>query len=347
MNRGKIIEKYFEFWRKVWNFKGNIKIHKVDFDKSWWGLFFKQKVIFAIVFITQVIDNIFWVFLPFLISFAFVESDLNFFVWVVGLRFLMNVVIFLVTYLQVILETSLIYSIYYRSIEKVLIVDPIYQTQKSTGEVVAKIDRGSDAIEGVLDILLYRITPVTIGILTASITFFQYDFILGMIAILMMILIIASSVIVNFIDAKVFNQMQIDFEDAQKQTGTESIYQAHYIRSVFAVKEQLGSLLQKTNNLMERNAVAWQTSEFNFLIPLFLYNLSILILGIQIFSLIESDGVDPIIGLGLISTYFAGTTSILNVGNTLRNFLKRNNELKDLFKFMREYGHQTYPVLEK
>jgi len=48
----------------------------------------------------------------------------------------------------------------------------------------------------------------------------------------------------------------------------------------------------------------------------------------------------------LLLAYFNGSSQILRLGDLIRNIIQIISRQEDLFDFIRQFGVQTYPVLE-
>jgi hypothetical protein len=66
-----------------------------------------------------------------------------------------------------------------------------------------------------------------------------------------------------------------------------------------------------------------------------------------IFAKMNDGNLDAASGISLISTFFLGTYNILNSGQLAERLSRSIISIQDLFKFIRKYGKQTYPVLEE
>jgi hypothetical protein len=65
------------------------------------------------------------------------------------------------------------------------------------------------------------------------------------------------------------------------------------------------------------------------------------------FNLVDSGEVSLVIGSSLILTYLRGSNSIIRAGRTTQRLYDSWSKIQDLYTFIRGFGKQSYPVLEK
>jgi hypothetical protein len=77
-----------------------------------------------------------------------------------------------------------------------------------------------------------------------------------------------------------------------------------------------------------------------------LYIISTLSIAIVIFYQVSGGSLDQYLGITLIITYINGSSQILRLGRTINDFVEKVTGVIDTFEFIRNFGVQSYPVLE-
>ena len=62
--------------------------------------------------------------------------------------------------------------------------------------------------------------------------------------------------------------------------------------------------------------------------------------------MINKSEISPILALSIASLYLGLVGNIRRLGNDIQRIIETSSDLVDTFKFIREYGVRSYPVLE-
>lgn len=74
---------------------------------------------------------------------------------------------------------------------------------------------------------------------------------------------------------------------------------------------------------------------------------SVVWMVIVMIELISQNKIDSTLAIALLLTYMAGTRQITRVGQTVANFSEGVEDMNDLWDYIRTFGKQTYPVIDK
>jgi ABC-type multidrug transport system fused ATPase/permease subunit len=346
-SRPKPIEKYYCFLQKTFNFKARVKVYEVNFNNPPWKLILRQRIRFCFVFFAEAINNILVSAIPIIIGWIFATQNYNFFYYLcAGLIFsyLLNIFIF---YHYCILITSLSQSIFLSATKFFLVVDPVFHNTRSSGQIIAKINRGTDSFESVFDTILFDFMGTILGILTVSISIISLDLKAGIIALVFIVLISTIATLSNLARTSITSKKLIEADDSFKATALETIQQVNYIRSGFASEEQINKLQSLTALNQSSIATHRYTGMFTNTLIRIIFGMSFIVFGYQILVLINQSTLNPAFGLAILTAYINVSNRAIMFGRIFERFSDRLINVKDLFNFIKNYGQQSFPVLIK
>lgn len=338
---------FYNFTIKLFRVSDGLKIYPIDFSKPWWHIFKHQKLVFAVVILSEIIQSIYETLLPFIFGKAISDKNPQIIVW--------NLIFFLILELfnrVVVRYFSVFYncigvSIKYQSYKYFLTVDPIFHSTKSSGQIISKIENTTTTIGSFLNSMVGSFVPIIIGFATVAITMFSVDLKLGLVALGFYILILIINVCLSYLTTDAFNQPTIKLRDKLQAIMTENIFQNWFIRSTFATSEQVK---KNKENILKAHSVfstSWISYGLTTTLSRYLYAISTAILGFMIIQKIQAKELDTILATALIITYLGGSRAIIQLGDIVQQIAENNNKLNDLYKFIAGFGKQTYPVLEE
>lgn len=338
-------EKYYSFWLWLGHLKNKARIQKIDFLHSWTSILRTQKKYFIIALACEMVIQTFYTLYPFFIGLILEHQNYTYFLYLIGTWLGIICIEYISVYYSALLEVECINSIQYNAFEFFLTVDPLYHTMKSSGKLFAKIERCARSYEDFLDIILWDILPVIIGITTVIITFLITDLKLGLVALVLLLIIAFINITLNLFTSATFERRLIDADDAVKMLSVESLTQVQLIRSSFATNEIAAQGKEVNNEMMYKEGTAWLAFAASISVSRLAYLISVLVLGSLIFSLIQTGYLSILAGTTLLLTYINGTYEIIQIGRRLRKLIKAITRIDDLFVFIRQFGKRTFPVL--
>ncbi len=342
----KFQQNYYNFFYKVLGFEKDTKILPVNFEKPWYQIILDQKWAFSLEIVSEIIQSVYGALTPLILSKAIFDQN----VWIIIYFALGYLVLEILNRIILRVHTIFVlqsrFSIAFAAYKFFLTVDPIFHTTKSSGQITSKIQSTMNDLGDLLNQLVSNILPVIVGFTTVIITIGSYNRYLALIGIVSFILISVVNGGLNYINSLIFSKRVIKMRDKALSVTVENLHQNQLIRSVFAVNEQVG----RTRDVLKKFMVTRGTSVLSHgiatSITRVLYISSVLILSLTIFNLIKSGSMEQNLGLTLIITYVNGSSQILRLGQTIKDFVEKYTSVTDLFEFIRSFGKQSYPVLE-
>lgn len=324
-----------------------LQLLDVNFSRPWWELIKKQRWSVIAILSEMALYNIFWALLPFFISYVF--STKSFFVCflLAGLWLLLNLSYIIVGKISQVFQLRCIHSIYKSAHERMLTVDPQYHVHRSSGVVLAKIERGARGYEDFADYVTFDIVPLVSGLIAVFITLAHYSWLLtGIMAILVLIIVYAGYYLALH-KAIVQERQFITADDKYKSVAAENIQQVYLIRSTFATESRVDLLKRRVsaNALAEGNL--WYTYFSISVIINMLYYFSAVVLMFFLVWQIAYHSLNPAVAFGLFMAYLQASREITKVHKMFRRTMKSLTAIRDLYAFMASFGKQTFPVLEE
>ena len=339
-------ERYYNFIYKYFNLEKDIKLIPVDFNKPWYQILLDQKWNLSLQIILEFVQSVFSSLTPIILGFALFNSKIEYLYYFafgyIVLEIFNRVVIRYFSILIMQSKNSVAFSAY----QYFLSVDPIYHTTKSSGQIISKIQKTTSDIELLISAIVEVLLPTIVGFVTVVITIATFDYRLGIVGTISFILITAVNGGLNFINAEIFKKKTIAAEDKAKADSVETLQQNALIRASFASNEQLQKVRKSTVKSMIIESVSRQTFGVTRTLTRIIYAISTLIIGLIIYNLTSTNEINAGIGISLLLAYFNGSSQILRLGDLIRNIIQIISRQEDLFDFIRQFGVQTYPVLE-
>jgi len=181
-----------------------------------------------------------------------------------------------------------------------------------------------------------------VSVVSVSLVIGYFDILLGLVALGLVTMCIGvsySTVIVKSIG----DPISLAAEDRASSINTESLIQNQYIRSIFATTEQLNRLWRINRETTVIKSARWRFNGLTITITQILFITSLGIIGLIVFG---SDKFDLITKITLIVTYWS-LNSVINMAGVNLSLITQNlSYVQDLFKFMKDFGSQTYPVID-
>lgn len=339
-------DSYYTFWLKLSHFKKRARLRTINFNKSWTQILGMQKMYIALCLACDIIIQTFYTLYPLFIGWIIEKQNYPQFIYLMLAWLGIIILEYASVYCAALLEIQCINSVQYSAFQFFLTVDPIHHTMKASGKLFAKIERGARSYEDFLDIILFDILPVIIGIVTVVVTFLITDWHLGMVSLILLTLIAAINIVLNLFTSATFEQRLIDADDMVKMLSVESLTQVQLIRSSFATNEIAHEAHQRSKQMMYKEGTAWLAFAASLTISRLAYLASICILGSIIFSSIIQHRMSIVAGTTLLLTYINGTYEVIQIGRRLRKLIKAITRITDLYNFIRQFGKRTFPVLK-
>jgi len=338
-------EKYYNFILKFFGFENSMKIVPIDFEKPWWKPIWDKKIIFGLDILSEIIQSVFSNLTPLIIGYVIYNQNYTVLAYFAAGVLAVEIINRTMKRLRIINIMQIENSINYTAYRFFLTVDPIYHTTKSSGQIISKIERDSSSYGSLIDSFLENIY-IIVSFLTVIITLFSFDFKLGLIASIAFILLAIVNSLVSILNAKSLINKATKAKDAKASVTNENLAQNAIIRSSFATTEQDKKTRKLTLEVIKVRTVAKFGAGIAVTINRFLFLLATILLSITILNLINSNQLTTVTGVALIITFLNTSSSVLSIGSVVKSLTEQYFEINDLFNFIRNFGKQTFPVLE-
>lgn len=324
--------------------KDSLRLITIDFTKPWWRIIVDQKWLALAVFMCVIIRDVFWALVPFLIAFTLEQGSWNFFALVCGIWALAEIVNIAQPLANTHFQLQCIHSVFYSAHQYLLTIDPHYHVKRSSGVVLAKIDRAARGYEDVLDQITYEFAPLIIGTITMMLILSRYSLILVLAVSLCLIAMMGYAYYFARYGCQKKENNYIKSDDDFRATAFENLAQLHLIRATFATGYMRDKLTQKISINGKVEAKLWLTYAFASRILSILYALSILALLAFFVHCIRYEITSLTFAIGLILAYIQSTNKLIKIVQPLRKYMRGFAAIKNLFEFMPHFGTQTIPV---
>lgn len=325
--------------------QSSIRIFPIDFTKPWWKIITAQLGLLIGISICVLIRDIFWVFMPFMITLLFEQQS-----WyllagfcVLWLIIFINFKVF--GYITPRFQLQTIHSILNNAHRYLLTVDPQYHVKRSGGEVLAKIDRAARGYEDVLDQITFSFVPLVISIVTMLTIFANYSLLLMLAIAGCLIGMIGYGYYFARYACHRWEQAFITSDDAFKNTAFENLSQIHMIRATFATDYAQTKLDQRVaaNSSTEEKLWLAYISVSNTLN--IIYGISIILLAIFFIHSLKLGQITLPYAVSIILAYIQSTFQLIKIVQPMRHYIRGMTAINDLFAFMPRFGRQTIPVV--
>jgi ABC-type multidrug transport system fused ATPase/permease subunit len=335
--------KYYNFWTGWVKANKFLQPFDIDFEKPFWHYLYKVKFHVVMILInlgfTYLFNPIFLIY----ITKAILDRDLNFFIFLSIAKILQHFIILPFGRSFVYLYDTVPCS-FKSSVQKLLIqIDPVYFTTKSSGEIVAKIERTINALHTYMSTIFETIIPFVISIGVSIWLVAQSDWKLSILVFILFIILCYANIALIVFNNNIFLPKINHEEEVEKQYLLENIQQNHYIRSTFATPEQLHNTLEITYKVAIDTATKWRTWQYLIIILEMLLIATILVI---VGSQVLNKNVEPYIIVGMLTSLYSIYTKYHEIGLVADEFTKSIHNQQEFWQFMRSFGKQTFPVIE-
>ncbi|MGL4758920.1 MAG: ABC transporter transmembrane domain-containing protein [Patescibacteria group bacterium] len=319
----------------------------IDFNKGWLDLFLSYKWVLVGSFVFLAIEKIIEALSPFLISYLFEMKSF----WV----FYLLVFLFLISFVFSVIGFQLALRLTMRICddvdnavtEKVLCMDPVYNSTKSSTTIVSKLKRGIGSISVIVFNLFIDLPTKIIYVGMSIFWTFTVNFGLGLTLLLFAII----SIVINVIYIKVFfkavKKQSIETDDQYVGVVLENISQSQLIRATFATTERFNLMKDKQIIKNIDSLIRDHSYSIMYQITKGLLVLSMLFLTLNIYSMYIDSKISLSLSIAIITSYILASFQIIVLGSQVIKIFNAISETDDMLKYMKDAGQQSYPVLKK
>jgi ABC-type multidrug transport system fused ATPase/permease subunit len=169
---------------------------------------------------------------------------------------------------------------------------------------------------------------------------------LAAVGLVLNLFILAVSVLSNLVFVKAISGIRITEEDNLKALTVSNLQNVLHIRSAFATEQQNESTLKQAETTSKTQITTWMMQTFIFQLTWIIYLFTLVIVGYYLFELLRKGDLNVPNSIALMAIFVEGSGRLLFMGGRISRFFEKKADVKDMYKFIRDFGKQTYPVLE-
>lgn len=327
--------------------QNSIKLTKIDFKRPWWYIIFQQPLLLVSVFIVGTLRYLFQTFEPFLVAMLLEHLNWYFFAGGCLLWAFSEMNLIVMSILNPKFQLGVIHSIFYSAHQQLLLIDPLYHTKRSSGIILAKIDRAARGYEDLLDQVTFEFAPLAIGVVSMVLVFSRHSLWLTVGVFSCLLIMVLYAYYFAYYVCQKKEHAFIRSDDDFKLTAFENLTQINLVRATFATDYMSNKLTAKitANGLKEEEV--WRTYSFVSRVLNAIYTISVILLIAFFMQSIQHGQVSLAHAIGIILAYITCTQRLIKIVQPMRRYLRGYTAAKDLFKAMQEFGEQTIPIFDK
>ena len=336
--------RYYNFWTKFINSKKYVKNYPIDFQKPFWHYLFNFKFDIGCLVLHVLFTSFFNPILIIFLTKSIIENNFNLFIVCSFLKLLQQIIVipFIRSYVYFFDNAENCFRISVQ--EFLLTTDPINYSTKSSGEILAKIERTINAIRTFLSSIFPTILSLFTSLLVAVGIVSQIDWRIGILVGVFFVGLCWLNIKFAFFSNKIFTPVINKYDEQEKQFMIENITQNHYIRSTFATQEQIqgtnASIINFTvNNATKDRSWQWGMSLLEIIVIMGVFT----IVG---FSFVNYSSQSYLL-VGVFTALYSFYSKFYEIGGLADNFFKSIHNQQEFWQFMRTFGKQTFPVLDE
>lgn len=336
-------------YKKLYDFFAvykKLQIIPVSFNKPWWKLITQQWHLFAVIVFNELLQQVFISLIPLIIGYIIQQQSLTlalsvFTVWAMLLAF--ENIAFAAGTTFILRSTN---SIYYQAHKRLLEADPAAHATKSSGTIIAKIERATQAFEDSCDILCFEMIPTLIRTSTIIITLSRFSISLSLSlgsALIMYAIITTWAYLktINLIAPRKFAAV-----DHVRALGNEHLMQHALIRSCFASDEMDDRLKKSVEHAMCIEGTGWRTYQTLRNLMSYGYISIVGALVLYVLQACKNDSMSLITATTLVLSFLTSTIDVAKICRRVYHFMKNATAINDLYAFIEQFAVQTFPVLQ-
>ncbi len=346
-NKNKFADFYHDLVYTIFNKFNGAKILEVDFQKPWWDILWQQKTSIAFTVSFFAFQSIIITLNPIIFAYFLTTNHIDFALYFIGFWIFMSIFQISITYLFDLNIIRTMASVEFAAHKFFLTVDPIFHSTRSSGQILNKITKACAAFDPIFEIFTFSILNAIFNLITVVTAICFVDLRLGVITGICLFVMVSFSSWTELVRNDIFEKRTIPIDDRLKSTLVENLSQNSMIRSSFATSLQLDKTKFDSIQSFKSFIASWNASSLNNILRRVIFWIFTAYLVLELFGLIKIAKIDAVIGAGLLVTYFAAYNSMAHIGAQIKNFLQSKTRIEDLWKFINNFGTQSFPVLEE
>lgn len=340
------LERYYNFWNWVFQYKRFIKPQEVDFEKPHWNVFKPHLASFSYILIEGLLNSFLYSVAPLVIGYAISQRDLNLLILLILGYIGTSFFDFLAEYLKQIVLNNIDISIQTSAAKFFLAIDPLNYATKSTGEILNKVTRSTASAKSLLNTSAWTLfafggfgTLIGSAAYTDSRLFWLSASSFGACGIFYGL--------ARFPFYPVFLKKNIAKEDGFFAVLNETISQLAFIRSIFASPEQHRRIQKMSlgKAVVASNEVAYTTLAGN--LSNIILQLAKIPIAIVLFERVQAGTMSSEVALGFFTIYWSNTWTTGVLAHNFQQILADWAKMADLWKYARSFPKAGFRVFDE
>lgn len=337
-------KRFYPLLKKWFGFNHKSQIIDINFNLPWWWVLWVQKYDILKYVVVDILYQTFVAVLPILIGLIIVNKKVEYFPLILLVWITLLVVSSFSKFYFIKIKSVTSGSLQYSAVKYFLTVDPISHSTRSSGQIIAKVNRAIDAYDLLIDNVSFELLIIIVKIVTVSVAVLSLDFTSGLVATFVLIISTAISILTKITLTKIVVPIAIKSDDKVKEISMESLRENYLIRSSFATPEQDEKVKQVGFEALKVDITTmYALVTGNYLVRI-VYVLGAGIYGFLSLNLIQ-NGFNQTLVISVLLAFFSAGDTIFQTGRILERVLDRQAKVVDLYEYIRNFGKSTFPVL--
>jgi hypothetical protein len=338
-----IEERVTSFCQKYFKFKERAHLVDIDFTKTWWDVLVKQKMLVAIQVINLFVVNVVINLLPILAAWVFTQRNIWYFVWLLIALFVYRALAHIMFYADTLLVLQTKTSLQVSANKHLLLVDPIHHSTRSSGQIISKISRLSNSYRELIALSSFEILALVGNLVVTIGAFWVVDTKYGLLAGGLLGITIICNILGIIWKTSFTEKRIIEYEDISQELNIQAMNQTQYIRASFATPQIVHQIDTANFESLWRRGTSWRMSAWLITLTQYLFFLGFGVIGLV---MIQDRSVDVVVLVAIMFSYLNTGNRIYFIGFTINSIMESYIGVVDSWKFIQDYGSQSYPVLE-
>jgi ABC-type bacteriocin/lantibiotic exporter with double-glycine peptidase domain len=338
------LERYYNFWSCIFNYKWLIKPTQIDFYKPHWQTFTKHWLALSYIIGAGLLSSIAYSSGPIIAGYVFAQRDIYLFIVLVFSYIMLNFFDFSSAYLKQAVLNNIDISIQNSATKFFLTIDPLNYATKSTGEILNKITRSTASAKSILNTFTWTLSAFGgFGTLVGSALYTDSRlFWLTVVGFSSCGLFYAFA---RFPFYSTFLKKNINNEDSFFAVLNETINQLAFIRSIFATPEQYKRIKKQSliKAITASNEEAYTTLAGN--LSSAILELTKIPIAVVLFERVSNGTLSSEVALGFFAVFWSNTWTTGVLAHNFQIILADWAKMADLWKYIRNLPSASFPVL--
>lgn len=323
-----------------------LTIFPVDLAGPWWRVITCRTGKFAAIFLTRLFVTSVRPLFFLVLGWIFTTGKFEYLLVLFGGQACVYAVDFWSKVSLYFFEFTIVHSVHYNTYRYLFQVDPINYTRHSSGTILAKVERASRAYEELLDAVYLDCLLVGSGVIISCLSLAYYSIVLALLTFVFLISIICCYGFFTKYLAIPSEKKFIKADDKVRALDVENLTQINLIRTCFATDQVTERLYRKVLKVLYKESAKGFFFSAMYSLTKFMYLMSLFIISWWMFWLMKKGEIESAMAISLILTYVRGTYEIVRIEKSIRIIIRATTWIRDLFSYLKDFGKQTYPVLQ-